>query len=356
MENETDILKTDKQEKNLFNDVCGIIDNARRRVAVYVNSEICLTKWYVGKRIKEDVLYNQRAEYGKQIVKNLAAKLTDKYGSGWGYESLKHCIRVAYTFTEEEIGYAVRTQFTWTHIRTLVAISDPLARQFYMEMCRIEHWDTRTLDAKIDAQLYERTAISRKPEEVIKQELDQLKDDNTLNPDLVFRSSYFLDMLGLSDVFSEKDLETAIVSQLQNFICEMGTDFAFLGRQKRITVDAVDYYIDLLFYHRSLRRLVAIDLKLGKFKPEYEGQMLLYLRYLNQNERREGEESPIGLILCSEGNTEHIEYLMLDDNSPIKVAQYYTQLPDKKLLAEKLQRAIAIAREHFAERKLDSMK
>ena len=356
MENGTDILKVDKQENNLFNDVCGIIDNTRRRVAVYVNSEICLTKWYVGKRIKEDVLYNQRAEYGKQIVKNLAAKLTDKYGSGWGYESFKHCIRAAYIFTEEEIGYAVRTQFTWTHIRTLVAISDPLARQFYMEMCRIEHWDTRTLDAKIDAQLYERTAISRKPEEVIRQELDQLKDDNTLNPDLVFRSSYFLDMLGLSDVFSEKDLETAIVSQLQNFICEMGTDFAFLGRQKRITVDAVDYYIDLLFYHRSLRRLVAIDLKLGKFKPEYEGQMLLYLRYLNQNERREGEESPIGLILCSEGNTEHIEYLMLDDNSPIKVAQYYTQLPDKKLLAEKLQRAIAIAREHFAERKLDSMK
>lgn len=356
MENETDILKTDKQENNLFNDVCGIIDNTRRRVAVYVNSEICLTKWYVGKRIKEDVLYNQRAEYGKQIVKNLATKLTDKYGSGWDVRNIFHCIRCAEALSEDEILYAVRTQFTWTHIRTLVAISDPLARQFYMEMCRIEHWDTRTLDAKIDAQLYERTAISRKPEEVIKQELDQLKDDNTLNPDLVFRSSYFLDMLGLSDVFSEKDLETAIVSQLQNFICEMGTDFAFLGRQKRITVDAVDYYIDLLFYHRSLRRLVAIDLKLGKFKPEYEGQMLLYLRYLNNNERKEGEGSPIGLILCSEGNTEHIEYLMLDDNSPIKVAQYYTQLPDKKLLAEKLQRAIAIAREHFAERKLDSMK
>lgn len=356
MENGTDILKVDKQENNLFNDVCGIIDNTRRRVAVYVNSEICLTKWYVGKRIKEDVLYNQRAEYGKQIVKNLAAKLTDKYGSGWSDKSLLHCLRVAETFSEDEILSAVRRQFSWTHIKTLCYIKDPLARQFYMEMCRIEHWDTRTLDAKIDAQLYERTAISRKPEEVIRQELDQLKDDNTLNPDLVFRSSYFLDMLGLSDVFSEKDLETAIVSQLQNFICEMGTDFAFLGRQKRITVDAVDYYIDLLFYHRSLRRLVAIDLKLGKFKPEYEGQMLLYLRYLNQNERREGEESPIGLILCSEGNTEHIEYLMLDDNSPIKVAQYYTQLPDKKLLAEKLQRAIAIAREHFAERKLDSMK
>jgi hypothetical protein len=158
-------------------------------------------------------------------------------------------------------------------------------------------------------------------------------------------------MLGLSDIFSEKDLESAIVSQMQDFICEMGTDFAFLGRQKRITVDAVDYYIDLLFYHRSLRRLVAIDLKLGKFKPEYEGQMRLYLRYLDKNDRKDGEESPIGLILCSEGNTEHIEYLMLDENSPIKVAQYYTQLPDKQLLAEKLQRAIAIAKEHIVEQK-----
>ena len=304
-----------------------------------------------GKRIKEDVLYNLRAEYGKQIVKNLAAKLTTKYGSGWNLRNIQHCLRVAYTFSEEEIVYAVRTQFSWTHIRSLVSVTDPLARQFYMEMCRLEHWDTRTLDAKIDSQLYKRTAISRKPEVVIKKELDNLKDDNTLNPDLVFKSSYFLDMLGLPDVFTEKDLESSIVTQMQSFICEMGTDFAFIGRQKRITVDAIDYYIDLLFYHRTLRRLVAIDLKLGKFKPEHEGQMLLYLRYLNKNERKEGEMSPIGLVLCSEGNTEHVEYLMLDEDSPIKVAQYYTQLPDKKLLAEKMQRAIAIAREHFAEQK-----
>ena len=343
----------EQQESTLFEDVCGIINAARKRVAVYVNSEVCLTKWYVGKRIKEDVLYNQRAEYGKQIVKKLAARLTEFYGSGWSEKSLLHCLRCAETFTEEEIVSAVRRQFSWTHIKTLCYINDPLKRQFYMEMCRVEHWDTRTLDAKIDSQLFERTAISRKPEEVIKQELLELKDTNILNPDLVFRSSYFLDMLGLSNVFSEKDLESAIVSQMQDFICEMGSDFAFLGRQKRITVDAVDYYIDLLFYHRSLRRLVAIDLKLGKFKPEYEGQMRLYLRYLDKNDRKEGEESPIGLILCSEGNTEHIEYLMLDENSPIKVAQYYTQLPDKQLLAEKLQRAIAIAKEHIVEQKIN---
>ena len=240
----------------------------------------------------------------------------------------------------------------WTHLRTLMFVSDELARSFYMEMCRIEHWDTRTLAAKIDGQLYERTAISRKPEEVIKQELTEVKKTNKLLPDLVFRSSYFLDMLGLPDAFSENELESAILSQIQLFIKELGTDFAFLDRQKRIAVDSIDYYIDLLFYHRGLKRLVAIDLKLGKFKPEYEGQMLLYLRYLDKNERKEGEESPIGLILCSEGNTEHIEYLILDDQSSIKVAQYYTQLPDKKLLAEKLQKAIIVAREHYAERNI----
>ena len=355
MSKELDIKVLENGEAVLLDDVCNIIDDVRNKVAIYVNSEICLTKWHVGKRIKEDVLYNQRAEYGKQIVKNLAMKLTAKFGKGWSDRSLLHCIRCAYTFTEEEIVYAVRMQFSWTHIRSLMLIEDTLARQFYMEMCRIEHWDTRTLDAKIDSRLYERTAISRKPEEVIKQELAQLKDTNILQPDIVFRSSYFLDMLGLPDNFSEKDLESAIISQMQEFICEIGSDFAFLGRQKRITVDAVDYYIDLLFFHRSLHRLVAIELKLGKFIPEYEGQMRLYLRYLDKNERKTGEESPIGLILCGEGNTEHIEYLMLDDNSAIKVAQYYTKLPDRKVLAEKLQRAIAIAKNHIIENDKNSI-
>ena len=338
-----------KAEEQLFSDVCSIIEGTRNRIATYLNTEVCMTNWYVGKRIKEDVLKNQRAEYGKQILKNLASRLSEKYGTGWGVGKLKHCVRSAYLFTEEEIGYAVRSQLTWTHLRSLMGVKDELARTFYMEMCRMEHWDTRTLDDKIDTQLYERTAISRRPEEVIKRELQNVKETNTLVPDLVFRSSYLLDILGLPDTFSEKDLEDAILSQIQLFIKEFGSDFAFLDRQKRITVDSVDYYIDLLFFHRGLKRLVVVDLKLGKFKPEYEGQMLLYLRYLNKNERREGEESPIGLILCSEGNTEHIEYLMLEEDSPIRVAQYYTKLPDKKLLSEKLQRAIAIAKEHYVE-------
>lgn len=342
--------KIEKHTPQLFNDVCLIIEETRYRIATTINSEVCLMNWSVGKRIKEDVLYNERAEYGKEIIKNLSAKLTERYGKGWGDRKLLHCIRSAYTFSEEEIVYAMRIQLTWTHLRSLMFIDDRLKRRFYMEMIHIEQWNTRTLDTKIDQMLYERTALSRKPEELIKQELETIGQTKTLTPDVVFRSSYFLDILGLADTYSERDLEDAILINLQSFIKEMGNDFAFLERQKRITVDAVDYKIDLLFYHRGLRRLVAIDLKLGKFKPEHEGQMLLYLRYLNKNERKEGEESPIGLILCSEGNTEHIEYLMLEESS-IKVAQYYTQLPDKKVLSDKLQKAIAIAKENMKRKK-----
>ena len=343
------ILPENKSETRLYSDICSLIESTRLRVATTANTEIIMLHWQIGVCMKEDILRNQRADYGKQIVKHLSKRLTERYGRGWSDRQLFHCIRAAYTFSEEQIVYAVRTQLTWTHLRSIMFIDDQLKRDFYIEMCRLERWDTRTLDEKIDSQLFELTALSKKPEEVIKQELAEIRETNSLTPDVVFRSGYFLDMLGLSDVYSERDLEDAILIQLQAFIKELGNDFAFLDRQKRITVDAIDYRIDLLFYHRGLRRLVAIDLKLGKFKPEHEGQMLLYLRYLNKNERKVGEESPIGLILCSEGNTEHIEYLMLEDSN-IKIAQYFTQLPDKKVLSEKLKRAIAIGREHYKEK------
>lgn len=339
-----------KDELVLFNDISHIIQGGRQRIATTLNAEICMMHWQVGMRIKEDVLFNQRAEYGKEVLKKLSVELTRQFGKGWSLYKLQHCVRAAYTFSEDEILYAVRTQLTWTHLRSLMSIEDELKRKFYLEMARVERWDTRTLDERIDSLLFERTALSRKPEELIRKELSKIEETDLLSPDVVFRSSYFLDAIGLTDVYSEKELENAILTNLQIFIREMGNDFAFLDRQKRLTIDSTDYYIDLLFYHRGLRRLVAIDLKLGKFKPEHEGQMLLYLRYLNSNERKTGEESPIGLILCSEGNTEHIEYLMLEDSN-IKVAQYYTQLPDKELLSKKLQKAIAIAREHFVKNK-----
>jgi predicted nuclease of restriction endonuclease-like (RecB) superfamily len=204
-------------------------------------------------------------------------------------------------------------------------------------------WKTRDLSDQMDKMLFERTALAKKPEEQIREVLAELEENNILDPDLVFKSSYFLDFLSLQNTYSEKNLEDALITHLQQFIQELGNGFAFLERQKCIMIDGEDYHLDLLFYHRKLKRLVAIDLKLGKFKPQYKAQMELYLRWLERNEMEEGEQKPIGLLLCSEGNTEHIELLMLDE-SEIKVAQYLTELPSKEWFTEKLHRAIEIAK------------
>lgn len=338
-------------EKRLFADLRELVLSAKRRVAATVNSEIVLLYWSIGMRIKTDILKNRRAAYGEELVLRVATFLSDEFGNGWGFQTVRHCVRAAYTFRKKEIVYALRTQLTWTHLRSLMAIDDKLKRQFYLEMCAHEHWSTREMDAKIDSLLYERTAISGKPEKLIKKELEKAHADGELSPDLVFRSSYFLTLSGLRDEYTETDLENAVLREIEANLQEFGHDFAFMGRQRRITIDQTDYKMDLLFYHRSLRRIIVVDLKLGKFKPEYEGQMKLYLRYLDKHERKEWEESPMGLILCSAGNTEHIEYLMLDETArDIRVAQYFAGLPSKALLKRKLQRAIAIAQSQVSDR------
>ncbi len=339
-------MNTDVENSTLklFSDIRQMIATARHKVAVKVNREIILLYWNIGNRIRKDILSESRAQYGKQIVKKLAEKLTIEYGRGWSENQLRHCLRTAEVFSEEQILSAVQRELSWTHIKTLSYINNVLKRQFYMEMCIIEHWNTRLLNERIGSMLFERTAISKKPEEVIKKELKQLSENKKLSNDLVFRSPYFLDFLGLADTYSERDLENAILSEIQRFIIELGSDFAFLSRQKHITIDNEDYYIDLLFYHRSLRRLVVIDLKLDKFKPQHKGQMELYLRWLEKYEKRNNEESPIGLILCSEGSSEHVELLMLDESN-IKVAQYLTELPPKNILEEQLNKAIRKAKQ-----------
>lgn len=267
-----------------------------------------------------------------------------EYGTGWGEKHLRHCLRLAETFQDKEILYALSRELSWTHIRSIIYINEPLKRMFYLEMCKLERWSTRVLQERINSMLYERTAISKKPNETIQNELELLKNRQQISPELVFRDPYFLDFLGLKDAYSEKDLESAILSELQRFIIEFGSDFAFLAKQKRITIDHDDYYIDLLFFHRRLQCLVAIDLKLGKFQAAFKGQMELYLRWLEKYEMLEGENAPIGLILCASKNEEHIELLKLNESN-IKVAEYLTKLPDLKLLEQKLHQAIIIAKQ-----------
>lgn len=289
------------------------------------------------------LLQGQRAEYGKRIVADLALQLTADFGKGWSERQLRYCLRIAEIFPEAEILHTVCSQLSWSHLRLIIQIDDPLKRDFYLEICRVERWSVRQLQERINSLLFERTAISKKPEETIRQDIAFLRDQGRLSPDLTFRDPYVLDFLGLTDSFSEKDLESAILAELQRFIIELGSDFAFMARQKRITIDNRDYYIDLLFYHRRLRRLVAIDLKIGEFESAFKGQMELYLRYLEKYEQMEGEATPIGLILCTGKNEEHVELLQLPQSN-IRVADYLTLLPPRETLRAKLHQSIELAR------------
>ncbi|MEG2100530.1 MAG: PDDEXK nuclease domain-containing protein [Flavobacterium sp.] len=336
--------KLDTNDKpELLDSIIGLIDQTRHFVAKTVNQELTLLYWKIGRSINDEILKNNRADYGKKLILNLSHELSERYGSGFNKRNLYSFIKLNTVIQDITIMHTVCAQLTWSHIRSLIYIENHVKREFYIQMSIHERWSVRTLQERIDSMLFERTAISKKPEETILNDLELLKTEKQISPDLTFRDPYFLDFLGLHDTYSEKDLESSILAQLQNFITEMGSEFAFLARQKRITIDDEDFYIDLLFYHRGLRRLVAIDLKLGKFKASYKGQMELYLRWLEKNEQKEGENKPIGLILCSEKSPEQINYLMLDNDDQIKVSAYLTQLPEKKLLLEKLERAIAIA-------------
>ena len=345
MPNKTALQSTDySQNQILFSEIKVIIDSAKKKVATEVNSTMTALYWEIGNRINQDLLKDSRAEYGKRTVATLSRQLQAEYGTNsFSEKNLRRMMQFAEIFPEREIVATLLRQFSWSHFTLFIPIQDELKRSFYMEMCRLEHWSVRTLREKIDGMLYERTAISKKSEETIKKELAALKDEDKLSPDLVFKDPYFLDFLGLHDSYSEKDLENAILSEMEKFICEMGTDFGFLARQKRITVDNEDYYIDLLFTHRRLHCLVVVELKLGEFKASYKGQMELYLRWLEKNDHVEGENAPIGLILCAGKNEEHIELMHLDESN-IRVSEYMTKLPDKKLLEQKLNQAVEFAR------------
>lgn len=328
----------------LIGDLRGLIEGARHRAAIAVNQELVLLYWKIGQRIHTELLHEERASYGREIVSTVSRELTALYGRGFSRPNLHRMVQFAAEVPDQQIVSTLSAQLSWSHFTELLLVKEPLARDFYAEICRVERWSVRTLRAKIGGMLYERTALSKKPDELIRQELDALRDEDRLTPDLVFRDPYFLDFLGLRDTYSESDLESAILRELEAFILELGTDFSFVARQKRLVIDGEDFYIDLLFYHRGLRRLIAIELKLDRFKPADKGQIELYLRWLDKNERREGEASPLGLILCAGKRQEMIELLELEATG-IHVAEYLTALPPKAVLEAHLRTALNRARQ-----------
>jgi predicted nuclease of restriction endonuclease-like (RecB) superfamily len=278
----------------------------------------------------------------------VSQELTADYGRGFSYAEIARMIQFAQAFPAEAIVVTLSQQLSWSHFHALLPIKDPLARDFYAEMCRIERWDVRTLRQKIGGMLFQRTALSKRPKAVISAEIGKLREGQ-MSPDTVFRDPYLLDLLGLKGAYSEHDLESAILREIEGVLLELGAGFTFVARQKRMSVGKDDFHLDLLFFHRHLRRLIAVELKLESFQPAHVGQMELYLRWLDKHERAPGEEAPIGLILCASADAEQVELLQLDAKS-IRVSEYLTALPPIAMLRERLHQAMEHAREQAARR------
>ena len=332
-----------RQPTALLADLRGLIQQAREGVARAVDSGLTTLYWHIGQRIRQDILREKRADYGGLIVAALGQQLETEFGRGFGEKNLRRMIQFAEVFPDRSIVVSLIRQLTWTHFIALIPLDKPLEREFYGEMCRVERWSVRTLRQKINGMLFERTALSRKPEKLAAMELQQLRDEDKLTPDLVFRDPYILDFLGLKDTYAEKDLEAAILREIEAFLLELGVGFCFVARQQRMQIDDRDYYLDLLFYHRKLRRLIAIDLKLGKFEAADKGQMELYLGWLKRYACEPDEAEPLGMILCAGKSEEHIALLELQE-SGIHVASYWTDVLPKKKLERKLHEAVRLAR------------
>lgn len=327
----------------LLTDLRQLIDQSREAAVVAVNFGLTLMHWRIGQRIRAEVLGGQRANYGEEIVSTVSRQLTADYGRSFSTKSLRHMMRFAEAFADEAIVSTLSRQLSWSHFRELIYLKDPLARDFYAEMCSIERWSVRTLRERVDSMLFERTALSKKPGETIRTELDTLRAQGEVNPPLLLKDPYVLDFLALEDRYLEKGLEDAILRELEHFLLELGAGFSFVARQRRIQLDNDDFYIDLLFYNRKLRRLVAIELKLGEFRAEYKGQMELYLRWLAKHDQEPGDLPPLGIILCTGKKQEQIELLELD-KSGIHVAEYLTVLPPREVFQQKIHEAMVQAR------------
>ncbi|WP_193074146.1 PDDEXK nuclease domain-containing protein [Pseudomonas sp. FME51] len=336
----------------LLGEIQALIEASRQRAASAVNAELTLLFWRIGHRIHTEVLAGQRAGYGEEILPTLAAQLSLDYGRGFGEKNLRRMVKFAVTFPDEPIVATLSRQLSWSHFVLLLALKEPMQRDYYAQMAGAERWSVRTLRERIDSMLYERTALSKKPEELIAQELATMRDAQRMSPALVMRDPYILDFLGLRDTWQEGDLEAAIIREMESFLLELGVGFTFVARQKRIQIDGDDFHLDLLFYNRKLRRLVAVELKVGEFKAAYKGQMELYLRWLDKHEREPEEASPLGIILCTGKKSEQIELLELD-KSGIHVAEYLTTLPPRAVLVERLQQATQRAQLQIEQRQPD---
>jgi len=324
-----------------------LITNSRQRLAGAVNAELTRLYWNVGQRLRTEVLGEGRASYGAQLLDQLGHQLSQEFGRGFESRNLRRMVKFAESFPDAAIVSTLSTQLSWSHMVAIVALKSPDAREFYAQHAALDAWSVRELHQQIERKAFERTELATLQAHTPVQTEPVVAADT--DPAQVFKDPYFLDFLGLRQGHDEGDLEAGILHQLEAFILELGRGFAFVERQKRMVIDGDDFYLDLLFFHRRLRRLVAIELKLGRFKAAHKGQMELYLKWLDKHERQPGEEAPIGLILCAESSREQVELLQMHKDG-ITVAEYWTELPPKAELEQKLHAALLEARERLARR------
>ncbi len=326
-------------DSELLLDLVILIQQGKNKVAIQVNSTLTLVFWQVGKKINDFVLNGKRADYGKETVKNIAIELVDKFGRSFA-RNLRRMMQFSEQFPNIEIVTTLSAQLSWSHFVELFIIKEPEAQVFYAKKIAEEQWSVRHTRKQIENKNFERTQIANT------QILSKPVQTH------IFKDPYFLDFLGLKQGYLEKDLESAILNELESFILELGKGFSFVERQKRMVIDGEDFYLDLLFYHRKLKRLVAIELKIGKFKAGFKGQMELYLKWLDKFERQTGENSPIGLILCAENSREQVELLDMEKDG-IMVAEYWTELPSKDKLEQKLHTLLLEAQARLESKRLD---
>lgn len=327
-------------EFKLLEELSQLIDDSKKQVAIQANSTLTLLFWEIGKRVNHFILDNKRAAYGKQVITTISIKLVNTYGRNFEAKNLRRMIQFSEIYTDYQIVVSLTRQLTWTHIIAVIPLKSVNQRDFYTRKIAEEKWNTRYTRKQIETKAYERTVSANTQ---IPTQITETKN--------LFKDPYLLDFLNLKDDFLEKDLEQAILIELEKFILELGKGFTFVERQKRMIIDGEDFKLDLLFFHRKLKRLVVVELKIGKFKASYKGQMELYLKWLNKYEKQEGEGTPIGLILCTETSKEQIELLEMHKDG-IMVAEYWTELPSRNLLEQKIQEAVKEAKERIERRKL----
>lgn len=325
---------------SIYDEISLLIEQSQHQVIVQTNSILTLLFWQIGFKINTEILNNSRADYGKQIVPTLAAQLENKYGRNFTEKNVRRMMQFAEQFVDKGIVVTLSRQLSWSHFLVIIPVKNPEAKLFYANQVSKQFLSVRDLRKQIATKTYERTKIAN------------IQTNSSDNPLLnTFKDPYLLDFLNLGNAYLEKDLEQAILKDLEKFILELGKGFAFVERQKRMIIDEEDFYLDLLFYHRKLKRLVAVELKLGKFQAKYKGQMELYLKWLDKYEKQEGENTPIGLILCAESSKEQVELLEMHKDG-IMVAEYWTDLPPKKQFEEKIHMLLLEAKKRLDLKKL----